>query len=67
MEIENIKLYKNGDLVPESGTYQCIACGNQVYFKKGDLFSECDVCFSGTEDGPEEFGVDVEFWKFIKQ
>ncbi len=59
-------LYKNGEQVPTSGTYQCIACGNRAYFIKGDIFRDCEVCFAGTDDGPSGFdNTDKEFWKLI--
>lgn len=59
-------LYPNGSTVPESGWYQCIACGNRAYFEKGALFIECDLCAAGTPSGPPGYTEnDKEYWRFM--
>ena len=34
-------LYRPGELVPASGIYRCIRCGNEVTCVKGEPFPPC--------------------------
>ncbi len=65
MENPSSRLYKNGEQVKFSGNYQCVSCGSFCYFNAGEMFRECDICFAGTEDGPDGYGIDSEFWRFV--
>lgn len=59
-------LYKVGDVVPESGTYMCVACGSRAEFVAGEKFAPCDDCEAGTPDGPGGYdNPEVEFWKRV--
>src|SRR3989338_10672643 len=65
---EQEKMYKNGDIVPQAGRYQCAVCGFIVeylpkHIEKGVTFGICTVCKSGTDDGPKK--SNEEFWKYI--
>ncbi|MFQ5509963.1 MAG: hypothetical protein ACE5FN_11605 [Leptospirillia bacterium] len=35
---------KIGDTVPETGTYECHTCGEEVEAKKDDKFPPCENC-----------------------
>lgn len=60
------KLYRIGDSVPEDGEYECVACGNSVFYKKGEIFNRCDECRAGTQNGPAGYdSPEAEFWKKV--
>ena len=55
--------YEVGNVVPESGTYVCVPCGNKKFLKAGTRFTSCLKCF-----GKEERGLligGLELWKRI--
>lgn len=59
-------LYKVGDVVPESGEYECMACGSRVFFEKGDTFPTCDACGAGTELASFPYDtLAAEFWQQV--
>lgn len=62
------KMYKNGEMVPQAGRYQCAVCGFIVeylpkHIERGVTFGMCTVCKSGTDEGPKK--ANEEFWKYI--
>jgi hypothetical protein len=59
------KLYTNGDVVEITGKYLCLACGNILMFKKGEIFTECNSCFAGTAEGLAGYTEGVDFWKLM--
>lgn len=49
MKIKQDIIYRTGEMVPESGVYECEGCdmlGNTVrrHLKKGDYFPRCSRC-----------------------
>ena len=60
-------LYKIGDTVPEHGMYTCVPCGYVQEFFKGGLFTTCEVCLAGTDQGPEGYlDAEAEFWELME-
>lgn len=62
------KMYKNGEMVPQAGRYQCAVCGFIVeylpkHIERGVTFGMCTVCKSGTDEGHKK--ANEEFWKYI--
>ena len=58
--------YKIGDKVPVHGMYMCIPCGYVQEFKEGVLFTTCELCLAGTDEGPEGYKeAETEFWELI--
>lgn len=58
--------YNKGDLVPESGVYVCVPCGFKRELHGGEQFPECISCFSGTEEGDEQYVEGLEMWEKVK-
>lgn len=59
-------LYKIGDVVPQHGMYMCIPCGYVQEFQVNDLFTTCELCLAGTDEGPDEYTeAEVEFWELL--
>ena len=59
-------LYKIGDVVPESGSYLCVPCGYIQHFEVGGVFTTCEACLAGTENGPEGYqDPEGEFWQLL--
>lgn len=60
------KLLKIGDVVSQSGMYVCAPCGYMQRFEAGGIFTTCDACLAGTENGPEGYrNAESEFWQFL--
>ncbi|MBI4092391.1 MAG: hypothetical protein HY420_00525 [Candidatus Kerfeldbacteria bacterium] len=57
------KTYNKDDTVEQDGNYVCVPCGYNRYFRKGEQFTECMSCLSGTKDGHEEFAAGLELWE----
>lgn len=36
--------YANSEVVPESGEYRCVSCGDAQEFEADDDFTVCDSC-----------------------
>jgi len=61
-----MKLYAIGAVVPTSGNYVCLGCGEIRTFVQGSTFGTCPYCAAGTARGPEGYQEEgVEFWKLI--
>ncbi len=59
-------LYKIGDIVPVHGMYMCVPCGYVQEFQEGALFTTCELCLAGTEEGPEDYKeAETEFWELL--
>ncbi len=59
-------LYKIGDKVPEDGVYLCVPCGYTQEFRRDALFTTCEACFAGTDQGPDGYiGPQAEFWELM--
>ncbi len=58
-------LYKIDDIVPIHGMYMCIPCGYVQEFQEGAVFTTCELCLAGTEDGPDGYKEEVEFWELL--
>lgn len=59
-------LYKIGDKAPEHGMYMCIPCGYVQEFLKDELFTTCELCLAGTDQGPEGYtDPESEFWELL--
>lgn len=59
--------YNKGDAVEESGNYICVPCGYHRFFRKGEQFTECMSCLSGTINGHEEFAEGLELWEKMQE
>ncbi len=57
------KTYNKGDIVEADGDYVCVPCGYNRHYRKGEQFSECISCLSGTKDGHEDFAEGLELWE----
>jgi len=55
--------YNKGEVVNDDGNYVCVPCGYNRYFRKGEVFTECMSCLSGTKAGDEEFAEGLELWE----
>jgi hypothetical protein len=59
-------LYKIGNTAPVHGMYMCIPCGYVQEFQEGVLFTTCELCLAGTDEGPEGYKeAETEFWELI--
>ncbi len=59
-------LYKIGDIAPVHGMYMCIPCGYVQEFQQDALFTTCELCLAGTDEGPEGYKeAETEFWELI--
>jgi len=66
IETVTSRLFKIGDVVPQSGMYVYVPCGFMQYFEASTQFGTCDACLAGTEYGPEGCqSVESEFWQFL--
>jgi hypothetical protein len=61
---EKEKYWRVGQIIPKTGDYLCIDCGNITTFQAGDVFYVCDVCMSGDPTGPTE-GTEQGYWEFL--
>ena len=50
VETDTETLYREYDVVPITGRYRCIVCGNIEIFTIGDSFSICDNCMHGKDE-----------------
>ena len=50
IEKDNEILYRENDVVPQTGRYRCIVCGNIKLFTKDELFQICDNCMHGKDE-----------------
>lgn len=57
------EVFDKGDDVPTEGEYVCSPCGYHHTFHKGEQFTECISCMSGTPDGHEDFAEGLELWE----
>lgn len=55
--------YSKGQTVDQDGNYVCVPCGYHRYFRRGEEFTECISCLSGTKDGHEDFAEGLELWE----
>lgn len=58
--------FNKGDAVPQTGQYVCAPCGFKKDFSKGEKFTECISCFSGTPEGHEEYAEGLELWEKVR-
>lgn len=61
--METSTTYNKGDMVVDEGTYVCVPCGYRRHFKKGDQFTECLSCFSGSKAGHDDYVEGLELWE----
>ncbi len=57
--------YNKGEVVQEDGSYICVPCGYRKAYQKGEHFTECISCLSGTTDGHEDYAEGLEMWEKI--
>lgn len=55
--------YNKGDAAPDDANYVCVPCGYNRYFRKGEVFTECMSCLSGTPHGEDEYAEGLELWE----
>lgn len=63
MTEDKTSVFNKGDEVLEDGEYVCSPCGYHHTFHKGEQFTECLSCMSGTPEGHEEFVEGLELWE----
>jgi len=50
LEKDGQTLYRENEIVPTTGKYRCVVCGNIELFYKGDSFIVCSNCMHGKTD-----------------
>ena len=64
LEKDNQTLYREYDIVPTTGRYRCMVCGNIEIFYKGSSFGICDNCMHGKTDDIWVLMEEIEMIEF---
>jgi hypothetical protein len=61
---ENQTLYRENEIVPVTGKYKCMVCGNVKLFYKDEKFPICDNCMHGKTDDVWTLSEELEIVEF---